>query len=64
MYQKMFNQTQKLESKGKHSKAGDHDMPKVWDFSMTELYRIASSSNNELIFIFYVILFSSGSGVT
>lgn len=30
MYQKMFNQTQKLESKGKHSKSsGDHDMPKV-----------------------------------
>lgn len=30
MYQKMFNQTQKLESKGKHSKtAGDNDMPKV-----------------------------------
>lgn len=31
MYQKMFNQTQKMESKGKHSKtAGDHEMPKVW----------------------------------
>lgn len=30
MYQKMFNKTQKLESKGKHSKtAGDQDMPKV-----------------------------------
>lgn len=30
MYQKMFNQTQKMESKGKHSKtAGDHEMPKV-----------------------------------
>ncbi|XP_031618502.1 peptidyl-prolyl cis-trans isomerase FKBP8 [Contarinia nasturtii] len=35
MYQKMFNQTQKLESKGKHSKtSGDQDMPKfkLWGY--------------------------------
>lgn len=29
MYQKMLGQTQKLETKGKHSKSGNHDAPKV-----------------------------------
>lgn len=49
MYQKMFNQTQKLESKGKHSKtAGDQDMPKVRNFDNNKFQLVYSSFDHRV----------------
>lgn len=54
MYQKMFNQTQKLESKGKRSKtAGEHEMPKVWKFKYIYYDDVNFFFNSFILFLFF-----------